>query len=167
MTMTYDILDGPLPPKWNEIKTVWLDAAACLDSEVRPPQEAGNFVVQSKPWKPNFEGKIMGGMGHVHDGGLELDVLTKSNSTICTSTAKYAENSEYVYRDAGANMGPDKVAKDHISSMTGCEKNKMVPGMLTTDQSWQINAKYDYSKKDGNLESGKQADVSNRPSFFN
>jgi hypothetical protein len=68
MTMTYDYIDGPLPANWTETKSVWLDAASCGTSEVRPRQQTGKFSIQSNPWKPNFEGRILSSIGHLHDG---------------------------------------------------------------------------------------------------
>jgi hypothetical protein len=63
VTMVYDYLDGPLPAGWLDVKTVWLDAFQCGTSEIAPPKQNGAFTISSKPWKPNFEGKLLGGMG--------------------------------------------------------------------------------------------------------
>jgi hypothetical protein len=161
--MTYDIIPGPLPKSWDEIKIAWLDANLCGDSEVKPLSQTGPFSITSRPWKPNFNGTIMGGIGHVHDGGLELEIITKTGADTvksCVSTAKYSEKPEYVFK--AANMGGDKVATNHISSMTGCEKNLVKTNRMETskNQTWSLKGNYDYSKKEGNLERGKQADVS-------
>lgn len=69
VTMTYDYLPGDLPKGWGETKSVWLDANQCSTSEVRAPKENGTFTIESKRWKPNFEGKVISAMGHLHDGG--------------------------------------------------------------------------------------------------
>jgi hypothetical protein len=68
LTMTYDIIPGQLPPGWDEVKTVWLDANNCMISDVQPPSENGTFQIGSAPWKPNFEGRIINMVGHLHDG---------------------------------------------------------------------------------------------------
>lgn len=68
LTMTYDILDGPLPKGWRDIKTVWFDANQCGTSEVNPPQQSGKFTVTSSSWTPNFDGEVLGMGGHLHDG---------------------------------------------------------------------------------------------------
>jgi hypothetical protein len=68
MTMTYDYLDGQLPPGWNQTKTVWLDVVSCGTSEKAAPQQSGSFQVESDPWTPSFEGKIIDSIGHLHDG---------------------------------------------------------------------------------------------------
>jgi hypothetical protein len=74
LTMTYDILEGQLPPGWNNTKAFWLDAAACQTSEVQPPKESGSFAIESVPWAPNFEGRLLWSVGHLHDGELLLDL---------------------------------------------------------------------------------------------
>jgi hypothetical protein len=68
MTMTYDYLPGELPPGWNQTKTVWLDANSCGTSEVPSPKDSGSFTIQSYEWTPNFEGRIIDAIGHLHDG---------------------------------------------------------------------------------------------------
>jgi hypothetical protein len=45
LTMTYDIIDGPLPAGWRDIKPVWFDANQCGTSEVSPPKQNGKFVI--------------------------------------------------------------------------------------------------------------------------
>ena len=76
LTMTYDLIPGPLPKGWNSTKTVWLDAFSCGTSEVRPPKEKGSFQISSGNWKPNFEGRVIDIVGHLHDGEFRA-VLTK------------------------------------------------------------------------------------------
>jgi hypothetical protein len=68
MTMTYDFLDGPLLPGWNNTKAFWLDAASCMTSEVYPPKQNGQFLIESSTWKPNFKGRLLDSVGHLHDG---------------------------------------------------------------------------------------------------
>jgi hypothetical protein len=70
LTMTYDIMEGQLRPGWNDTKAFWLDAASCLTSEVYPRKQSGSFTIESPTWKPNFEGKLLWSVGHLHDGKL-------------------------------------------------------------------------------------------------
>ncbi|KAF2669805.1 hypothetical protein BT63DRAFT_453988 [Microthyrium microscopicum] len=158
VTMTYDIIEGALPTGWKEIKTVFLDADSCRTSEVRPPKEKGSFDISSKPWKPSVEGKIIDAIGHLHDGGVGLDIKATTSGPFCSFDAKYSEKPEYVFR--GMDMKGDKTAKDHISSMAGCStpQDYKVP-MMSKSQSWTIKGSYDYDKKEGNLEGGKQSEV--------
>lgn len=63
ITQTYDYLPGPLPPGWQDIKPVWFDASNCWTGEVAAPQETGSFVIESEPWVPNVEGRIVDAVG--------------------------------------------------------------------------------------------------------
>jgi hypothetical protein len=81
LTMTYDFLDGTLPPGWNNTKAFWLDAASCTTSEVYPPQQNGKFTIESPTWKPNFEGRLLYSVGHLHDGKISVKKRRLSNWT--------------------------------------------------------------------------------------
>lgn len=169
MTMTYDIIDGPLPAGWRDVKVVWFDAAQCGTSEVRPPKQSGSFTISSGKWKPNFEGDILGTGGHVHDGGVKITVNYQQGKQLCTSNAGYAEKNEYVsggHTMGGVQSKPGShahgVASKHISSMTQCylsptgelTKEGSWTGLpiksLSPDQSWYVSALYDYDKFEGN-----------------
>jgi hypothetical protein len=159
LTMVYDYLEGPLPKGWTEIKVIWLDANQCGSSEITPWQETGTFRLESEPpWSPNFEGKIVSAIGHLHDGGVQIDIRFSANNSLCKSATVYSESPEYIYR--GTSMGDDKVAKDHISSMSGCKPSDLSIRELKKDQAWFVGGNYDYDKRQGNLERGVQADVS-------
>lgn len=45
VTMTYDIIDGALPAGWKDVKVVWFDANQCGTSEVNPPKQSGQFLI--------------------------------------------------------------------------------------------------------------------------
>jgi hypothetical protein len=154
VTQTYDIVDGPLPAGWKDVKTVFLDVKSCLDSEVHPPGTP-QFTLESEPWMPNIEGRIVEVGGHVHDGGLHVDIFASLNDTLCRSAAKYSEKAEFIWR--GVAMGGSKIAKDHVSSMVGCETK--TGWDLKRDQKWVIKAEYDFSKREGNQEDGKYSSV--------
>jgi len=158
MTMTYDILPGELPAGWSSAKTVWLDVASCMTSEVPAPQQSGAFEIKSIPWKPNFEGKIIDSIGHLHDGGVAVETLLGSGKKLCRSDSKYSESPEF--RFTGSAMGPDKAAKDHISSMTPCLAMARKEDLwLRRDQSLQVIGKYDYGTREGNMENGRQGEI--------
>jgi hypothetical protein len=161
ITMVYDFIDGPLPTNWENVKGIWLDANQCGTSEVQPLSETGAFTIQSEPWQPNMEGKVISAMGHLHDGGVEIDILATGNNSLCMAKARYSEKPEYIYR--GISMGGDKVAKDHISSMPGCENHEIKAMELKSDQRWYVKGAYDYSRYEGNLEKGRQSEVSASP----
>lgn len=88
-----------------------------------------------------------------------MDVIPGNNTRLCRTTARYAETPEFVYR--GMDMGDDKIAKNHISSMSGCTPEELgTTTMVSKDQSWVVHGHYDYSLYEGNLERGKQNKVS-------
>jgi hypothetical protein len=158
MTMTYDILDGPLPAGWRDIKVVWFDANQCGTSEVKPKAQNGKYTISSSPWTPNFSGENMGVGGHLHDGGINLEV-NLNGALQCDSTAAYGERPEYV-SSSNMKMGPAAgIAEKHISSMRACYFNEIKTRQLSKGQSWQIKANYDYDKYPGNKEGNSQASV--------
>ena len=63
VTQTYDYVPGPLPNGWEDVKTVWLDANQCWTGEVAAPKETGSFSIESEPWTPTVEGKIIDAIG--------------------------------------------------------------------------------------------------------
>jgi hypothetical protein len=159
ITMTYDIVDGPLPQGWQDVKTVFLDANACKSSEVPSPKGKTQFTIASKPWKPNVEGPIIDSMGHLHDGGIDISIMATTSTALCKSTTVYSSKPEYVYRETGMAMHGDKVAKDHISTMDGCGPSDIKVPRMSKDQSWKTSGTYDYSKRAANLENGSPSEV--------
>jgi hypothetical protein len=159
LTMYYNILEGPLPAGWDDIKVVWFDANQCGTSEVMPPKQNGVFTISSRAWRPNFEGKLLG--GHIHDGGAAISITYGPGKELCNSTATYAGSKEYVSQNmpSGGHGHADGLAKNHISSMTTCYLPTLPVARLSRDQVWQVNARYDYDQFPGNKENGKQSEV--------
>jgi hypothetical protein len=157
VTMTYDIVDGPLPAGWRDIRTVWFDANQCGTSEVHPPKQSGQFTITSSSWTPNFNGEVLGVSGHLHDGGTNVVIMT-NNQINCNSVAAYAEKPEFKSKkmSMGASAG---MAEEHISSMTACYGPEIKTRKLSSTQSWKILGKYDYSNHPGNKEGSKQASI--------
>jgi hypothetical protein len=159
ITMTYDITEGALPAGWQDVKTVFLDANSCRSSEVPSPKGKTEFSIQSKPWRPNVEGRIIDSMGHLHDGGIDIAIQATQGNALCKATAVYSSKPEYVYRDTGMAMHGDKVAKDHISEMAGCGANDIKIQKMSKDQTWYTKGVYDYNKRAANLEGGAPSEV--------
>jgi hypothetical protein len=159
ITMTYDYTDGPLPKNWQDVKTVFLDANSCKSSEVPSPKGKQQFTIQSKPWKPNFEGRIIDSIGHLHDGGIEIGIMSGGGNALCKSQAVYSAKPEYVYRERTMVMHGDKVARDHISTMPGCGPQNIQVPRLNKTQSWVAKGSYDYTKRAANLEAGSPSEV--------
>jgi hypothetical protein len=160
-TMEYDFINGPMKKEgWMDLKPVWLDIDLCGLSEIKAPKDTGSFSIESKPWVPNFEGDIVGLAGHLHDGGVNLQILSSESSEVCNSVAKYAETSEYVFHTANKTMMDSHLAEKHISSMSGCYNQQMPVRNLKKSQSWILRGHYNYDRFDGNTEKdGKQQDV--------
>jgi hypothetical protein len=85
--------------------------------------------------------------------------------TLCKSEARYSESAEYVF--SGTVMGDSKPARDHISSMSSChDEIHNSQAWIKKTQSLQVYASYDYDTHAGNLNEGKQEDVSTAPKCF-
>jgi hypothetical protein len=92
MTMYYDYVEDH-PAGWDEMKPVWFDVNQCGTSEVSGGTAGSNFKVTSSPWTASFEGEVMGVGGHIHDGGINLEVVT-NGQIACNSSAWYGSNEE-------------------------------------------------------------------------
>jgi hypothetical protein len=53
----------------------------------------------------------------------------------------------------------DQAAKEHISSMPNCTPKDFKVESVKKDQSWVVEGHYDYDKRQGNLEDGKQSEI--------
>jgi hypothetical protein len=89
---------------------------------------------------------------------------------MCQSDSRYSETPEYVFK--GMTSGPDKAAKEHISSMTSCRKNvkngkSPNEQYLRKSQSLRVIGQYNYNHHEGNSEKGKQGEVSNTFKYVN
>lgn len=115
LTMKYSYLDSPLPQDWINIKPVWLDVDQCAMSEVHADEHKKQFSITSKPWTPNLEGNLINTFAHLHDGGVNAEIITNEKTVHCDSVAKYGEKPEFVYKATGSMMGGDAVATNHIS----------------------------------------------------
>jgi hypothetical protein len=160
-TVEYDYVNGPMDKqKWMDLKPVWLDIDLCGLSEIKSPKNSGSFTIESKPWIPNFEGKIVGLGGHLHDGGVNLEILSSPTSTVCNSIAKYGETPQYIYHAANNTMLDSHLSESHISSMSTCFNQMMPVRNLQKSQRWILKGHYNYDQHAGNTEKdGEQQDV--------
>lgn len=189
LTMTYDILEGPLPGGWENVKVCDRSAPSgnglskCLYRVfglMQNPVGVRKSNLLSKQDRSQFKASLKSqiskeGSSAVLDtyttarysrpmqnslvndifaGDVSVDINATSQEKVCTTSARYAETPEY--RFEGKNMGNDKVAVDHISSMTPCQP---VVEHLTATQNWSVTGTYDYDKRAGNIDRGKQGEV--------
>jgi len=177
MTMYYDYVEDH-PAGWGEVKPVWFDVAQCGTSEIGGGSAGSKFTISALPWSANFEGDVLSIGGHIHDGGVSLDV-TANGKVACTSKAVYGSNALAKARadiikeggvpssDMSMNMkdGDTSMAKmgghasgEHIIAMSVCgdsaEGNGSPIGPLgvktvSKGQTWGLNAYYDYKAHQG------------------
>jgi hypothetical protein len=175
LTMTYDYVEGR-PAGFSNFRTIWLDVAQCGTSEVRPPVQTGKFNI-SQSWTANLNGDILGGGGHLHDGGTNL-VLDVDGKEVCNSVAKYTKTNGTGAMGGGAmgGMGAMKLVDleasislrkrdgpslggEHISSMSSCSGKALAINKLQKGQKWKITGYYDYDQHGGMQSHGKQSNV--------
>ena len=89
--------------------------------------------------------------------------MLSSSEMMCQSDTRYSETPEFVFK--GMSTGPDRAAKEHISSMTPCWKNikngkSPTEQYLRKSQSLKVVGQYSYDRHEGNMEKGKQGEVS-------
>jgi hypothetical protein len=81
--------------------------------------------------------------------------MANRNQPMCSQELPYSEKPEFKW--VGKMAGDDKPATDHISSMPECKVQTVTE--MKKDQSWTVEGKYDYDKRAGNLEGGKQSNI--------
>lgn len=108
MTVEFEYIPSPVPAEFQQMKSIWLDAAGCHGaSEVPVPagKEDSTFTIQPpEAWQvpSGFKENLIVGLGgHMHDGGMDLQVL-KNNESVCDCVATYGATADYV--DMMANM---------------------------------------------------------------
>jgi hypothetical protein len=131
LTIYYDYVDGH-PARFEEVKPVWLDAAQCMTSEVSGRTPGAKFEFGSPAWTANFEGEVLGMGGHLHDGGMKLDVLV-NNKVICSSLPYYGTDEQALVRARSAQTGdltplPESILKGGAGAHAGMAMPKAAAG---------------------------------------
>jgi hypothetical protein len=178
LTMTYDYVEGR-PEGFSNFRTIWLDVAQCGTSEVRAPVQSGKFNV-SQVWTANLNADILGGGGHLHDGGTHLTIEV-DDKEICDSVATYSKTNgtggmggmggmaaigktlthveeELIGTNLQKRDGPH-LNSEHISAMSPCAGKTMGLDKVKKGQNWKITGYYDYDKYPGMVMNGKQSNV--------
>jgi len=152
MTMTWDYVDGH--PFKDDIKTVWLDVRQCGTSEINPPAGKNQFQVNYN-WTANFDGDVVGSIGHVHDGGVNLK-LAVDGKYRCENYAKYGTTPDYVQKSSDGAHGHGGM--NHISEMKACHSAEIPVKQMTKGQVWSLTADYDFDKFPGMMREDKSWD---------
>lgn len=123
VTITYEYLPGS-PSSFHKVTPVWLDITGCGDSE-EPAENNTAFNYTSPVWTANVAGRVTVAAGHIHDGGVNLDI-TQNNSTLCDSVAAYGQNSGYIDSSGTSMPGmPMTNMGMHISSLSECSTGQV------------------------------------------
>jgi len=101
LTLTYDYIEGE-NPEYKDARVVWMtiSKSICGDNAHNPFGE-GNltesrqplkrvFSEHSLPWELPSDAQLLGENGHLHDGGVGMDIFY-NDQLICTTTPKYAK----------------------------------------------------------------------------
>ena len=106
------------------VTPVWLDQNNCNTSQYAVPAGPSNRVWR---WTSNLTGRVLFTGGHVHDGGIKIDISNETaGQHLCTSYAGYGNNPAY--------MGS-------VESMTTCNWDRL--GTVRRGETIAIDTFYD------------------------
>jgi hypothetical protein len=123
VTMTYEYIPG-MPANFTTVYPVWLDIAPCDAGSLEPAYANTTFNYTGIPWTSPIEGEILLTGGHIHDGGVNIEIF-QNEKMICNSSTLYGMTPGYVESISSMpmsmtmnmSMGIDNV---HISNMSTC-----------------------------------------------
>lgn len=155
LTVDWEYVPGPRPAEYKISKAMWLDVTNCGISSVIPPKGKTSFTLSSRPWASTFNGEMLGVGGHLHDGGVHLNVYV-NDKVICKSTPTYTVGGAHGHgRRSTLHSGLDRRdgpggpaaadGKPHIGQMTTCS----MMGRLKKGDRVKIDAAYDFNKYAG------------------
>jgi hypothetical protein len=121
LTMTYEwVPKSGAGAVYKPVLPIWLDVTNCGMSEV--PAKNGVYQYSSSGWKSKYDGKMLYGVGHVHDGGTDV-TLMQNDQAICRYNQLYAEAGGYQnLKTTGTAMGGMDMGSNvtHISDAAVC-----------------------------------------------
>jgi len=155
LTITYEYLEGKHPNMMGAHQLFLSIGPSC--SGVVNPYGASNltmsgqpknkvFSEKSIPWKSPVDGIILGTGGHLHDGGVSLEVL-RNEKPLCDSVATYS-------RSAGGMGGMSSGSGMHIQDMAQCGNL----GPLRKGDKIGLVANYNFNLHQGMLNKNGQLD---------
>lgn len=178
-TITYDIIDGPAKD-YKPSQVVWLtignlenpSIGLCHYFNFNNPFGASNltskdlpkslkFAEHSKIWKSDREGNILSSGGHLHAGGVNMEIF-KNDKMFCNSTASYGKPSPGSSGHSHGPMGPMGPMKfkrqvqagnwsnselEFIESMSMCNYPEGIP--IKKGDALYIQSNYDLERHKG------------------
>jgi hypothetical protein len=142
-------------PGWSEVRGLWMDIAPCsaMMSDIPPPTGKTQFTLTGPAWKSSVDGRLLNTVGHMHDGGLEVQILS-NEKPVCVSKASYDGSPGYIPSSQTIAMGAANMS--HISSYSPC----IAIGGLKKGDSLALTASYDFnSRKPGLNKIGQESHV--------
>jgi hypothetical protein len=85
-----------------------------IDAGYRPPAGAAQYSKTSPKFIISQDGTILNAMGHLHDGGVKIQLLL-NGKVVCNSVAQYGGEQGTLQNDNGSKW-------ETISSMTSCRE---------------------------------------------
>jgi hypothetical protein len=152
LTLDYKYVPASTPG-FRAARPVWLDAAQCGTSEVAA--KTGRYTVTAPTYISNISGTLLGGGGHLHDGGTNA-IIEKNGQKVCDSVAKYGTKPEYIepggHEDPGGGHGHGGM--QHISEHTLCPPGwSIAPGDRLVLKGLYDDAAHPQMVHDGKLHS--------------
>jgi hypothetical protein len=111
-------------PAMRPVRPVWLDEGNCGSSQYAVPAGRSDKVWR---WTSTLTGRVLFAGGHVHDGGIKIDLANETTGQhLCTSYAGYGNKPAY--------MG-------NVDTMTTCSWDRL--GTVRQGEVLSIDAFYD------------------------
>ena len=167
LTLTFDYFDGP-QPTFKDGRLVWVSIGPnrCTDEYEASPWGLTNltrsqqplrevFSEHSVPWIAPKDAELIGSNGHMHDGGVNIDVYLNDRH-ICDSRAHYSVGGHSMGAAMGAIpmkrqlKGASNVTNSqilHIDSQSGCWFAD--PLKINKGDKLYITSNYDFTKYAG------------------
>jgi hypothetical protein len=139
-SIEYEFVPGR-PEGWGDVRGIWVDVAPCSAamSDLPIPKGKTKFTVSGDPWKSTINGRLLNTVGHMHDGGLVIDIKQNGQS-VCASKAVYEGHPGYIPSKDAISKGAADMA--HINYYTPC----LDIGEIKKGDVLDISASYDLDK---------------------
>jgi hypothetical protein len=165
VTLNWDYLEGQ-HSEYKEGKILWMSIGPdrCGNNKPNPfgPSNLTDsqqplkekFTEYSIPWVAPADGYIMGGNGHLHEGGVATSIFINDKS-FCTSHPHYTKNSGPAVGGMGhgrkrqlmGSHGEENTQIEHIDKQGGCLYPEGI--RFKKGDNLYINADYDFTKHPG------------------